>query len=901
MMTRPSRSENIVVIGASEHNLQAIDITLPRDTLTVFTGVSGSGKSSLAFDTLYKEGQRRFLESLSPYARQFLGNMEKPRVEHVEGLSPTIAIDQKTVNRNPRSTVGTITELYDHFRLLFARLGQPHCPDCRVPISTLTAQQIADRLFAEFAAEGEEGPPCTVYAPMVRERKGEYRKELAQWLEHGFLRARIDGDIRRLDEPISLARYEKHTLELSLDRLRINVRNRSRLAEAVERGLELTGGLVLVEVGDEAHLFSGTMACPHCQISLPELEPRLFSFNDPQGACPTCNGLGMLQQFAENQLVRPDRSIAEGTFICFTKRGNLVFTDIDLRYMVTLARHLGIKSNVPWAKLPAQARRLLLEGNDETKLRIRTVFRNPRLLLEKARTEAKWPGLYGVLRFIGRFVGSALERYQEVTVCPDCQGRRLSPIALAVTFRGKAIDQLASLAVEDTLGFFRGLELSDTEQIIGKDIFREIQGRLSFLVDVGAGYLSLDRRATTLSGGESQRIRLASQLGSGLQGVLYVLDEPSIGLHQTDNRKLIQTLQRLRDAGNTVFVVEHDLETIASADHVVDLGPGAGSEGGRVLAQGSLADLMANPESLSGRYLSGEMSIPVPATRRKAGKAVLFVQGASRHNLKNLSVKIPLGLFVAVTGVSGSGKSTLVHDILKTALSAHLAQRPLPEGDFRRIQGLEHLDKVIEIDQSPIGRTPRSNPATYIKVFDEIRTLYARLPDSRIRGYQPGRVSFNVHTGPADRTVNTDAHCLGTAEDMVGLCHEHHVSDVVVGTEATEDPRMSRWMLAGLYHGCRVTNEATFYEKATGQILVDEITPYWFLFADLKVYCDEHTTLKRLTDLIIAGVGLCMAIPLWPLIALAIKLCDGGPVFYSQDRVGQNTHMAYLAYSGELQ
>jgi excinuclease ABC subunit A len=762
--TRPSpeRSgalDQIVVVGAAEHNLQDVSITLPRDTLTVFTGVSGSGKSSLAFDTLFKEGQRRFLESLSPYARQFLGQMEKPKVEHVEGLSPTISIDQKTVNRNPRSTVGTITELYDHYRLLFARLGEPYCPTCAVPIAALAPEQIADRLLAEFAGPAaapgappgtapEDGPACIVYAPMVRERKGEYRKELDEWRGQGFARARIDGTLRRLDEEIVLERYKKHTLELVLDRFRLNPAHRGRLAEALEKALERSGGLVNLDVGSERRTYSGSRTCARCgQYTLPELEPRLFSFNDPQGACPRCNGLGSLRQFSEARLADPARSLAGGALLCFTGRGNLVFTAIDQDFVLGLAKALGIAAGVPWGKLPAAQRRLLLEGNTDTVMRIRNVFRNPWELLERAERDGAWPGFNAVLGFVGRFVGGALERYQETTVCPDCNGRRLGPGALAVRFRALAIDQLAALSVEESVAFFAALELSPAEQAIGKDIFREIRGRLGFLNDVGVGYLSVDRPATTLSGGEAQRIRLASQVGSGLQGVLYVLDEPSIGLHQTDNRKLIRTLRRLRDVGNTVYVVEHDQETIESADHVVDLGPGAGSRGGRVLAQGSVADVMATPDSLSGQYLSGALSIPVPARRRPLGKAALQVTGARRHNLQNLSVRIPLGVFVAVTGVSGSGKSTLVHDILMPALTAHLAGRPQPEGRYRRVTGLEHLDKVIEIDQSPIGRTPRSNPATYTKLFDAVRDLFSQVPEARIRGYKPGRFSFNVKGG----------------------------------------------------------------------------------------------------------------------------------------------------------
>ena len=785
---RVKETETIVVVGAREHNLQNVSLKLPRDTLTVFTGVSGSGKSSLAYDTLFKEGQRRFMESLSPYARQFLGQMEKPRVEHVEGLSPTVSIDQKTVNRNPRSTVGTITELYDHYRLLMARLGQPHCPKCRTFISTLTPDQIAGRIGHIWAAEGPEGPggpagkttACLVLAPMVRMRKGEYRAELARWREQGFVRARIDGEVRRLDEEITLARYEKHSIELVLDRLDITPRNRPRLVEAVEKALELSGGLVMAlpagAGGEQGQLFNSAMACATCGIHIPELEPRLFSFNDPQGACPTCQGLGTLRAFTEHRLAHPELSLDGGALKCFTGRDNLLFTDISREFLGRLARELGLDPSVPWEALPPGQRRLFLEGNGGPAPRVRSVFRDPGLLLREVRASGKWPGLYRILEFIAGFVGSALERFQESSECPDCQGGRLNPVALAVRFREHNIRSLSALPIEEAHGFFQRLEPDPTELLIGKDIFREIRSRLGFLKDVGVGYLTLDRKANTLSGGEAQRIRLAAQVGSGLQGVLYVLDEPSIGLHQVDNRRLINTLQHLRDAGNTVYVVEHDQETIEAADHLVDLGPGAGSEGGQVLAQGSMADLKGNPLSLSGQYLAGLRSIPVPGARRPAGKAVLGIQGARRNNLDRINVRLPLGLFVAVTGVSGSGKSTLVHDIIKPALTRHLEesrpgrdaagrQKPAvgqkPAGSqkavgtirghgddgFTRITGLQHLDKVIEIDQSPIGRTPRSNPATYTKALDHIRALFTQVPEARIRGYKPGRFSFNVKGG----------------------------------------------------------------------------------------------------------------------------------------------------------
>jgi excinuclease ABC subunit A len=742
--------DNIQVIGANEHNLRNVSITLPRDSLTVFTGVSGSGKSSLAFDTLFKEGQRRYMESLSPYARQFLGQMEKPKVEHVEGLSPTVSIDQKTVNRNPRSTVGTITELYDHYRLLFARLGTPYCPNCQVPITSLAPEQIADRLMAEFTTASmnpEDGPATIVYAPMVRERKGEYRKELEQWREQGYVRARIDGTVRRLDEDIALARYKKHSLDLVMDRFRLTPANRSRLAEALEKAVALTKGQVTLDVGDEQRTFSGNMTCGRCgKVTIPELEPRLFSFNDPQGMCPTCNGLGMLHQFSEEKLTDPEQPLADGAFRFFTQHGNVMFTEIDTDYVLALAKALKIPARTPWGELPREQRRLLIHGNTDTKMRIRNVFRNPYLLLEPAEQEGLWPGFASVLAFVGKFVGSMLDKFQDSSICSDCNGKRLNPLARAVRFRDQSIDTLTSQTVEESCAFFSSLELSPTEQAVGKDIFREIRARLGFLNDVGVGYISLDRSAPSLSGGEAQRIRLASQVGSGLQGVLYVLDEPSIGLHQTDNRKLIGTLRRLRDVGNTVFVVEHDEETILSADHVVDLGPGAGSRGGRVLAQGSVADLMASQDSISGAYLSGRRSISVPGRRDLTGQAIR-ITGIRRHNLNNLAVEIPLGVFVAVTGVSGSGKSTLIHDVIKPALAAKLGGDEDPVGYYKKITGLEHIDKAIEIDQSPIGRTPRSNPATYTKVFDVIRDLFTQVPEARIRGYKPGRFSFNVKGG----------------------------------------------------------------------------------------------------------------------------------------------------------
>ncbi|MDH4225463.1 MAG: excinuclease ABC subunit UvrA, partial [Deltaproteobacteria bacterium] len=785
MPDRPE-TENIVVVGAAEHNLQNVSLTLPRDTLTVFTGVSGSGKSSLAFDTIFKEGQRRFLESLSPYARQFLGQMEKPRVEHVEGLSPTISIDQKTVNRNPRSTVGTVTELYDLYRLLFARFGKPHCPGCGKAISSQTPQQIADHLFARLVREEDDPAPpavCLVLAPMVRQRKGEYRKEMADWVAQGWLRARINGRLTRLDEdsqPVSLARYEKQTIELVVDRLTLTLKNRSRLTEAVEKAVELSGGLVGISVengplslstdpdsenpapGNRVrpdrekeepppatdYLFSSKMACPACQIPIPEMEPRLFSFNAPQGACPDCQGLGHVHRFSEALLTDPAKPIRKGAFVCVSAKGTLPFTTIRQDDLAAVALALNVNPAVSWGRLSALARKMLLHGTENaTPPGVNHVFRHPRELVTIAQRDKQWPGLIPILEFITRFVGGALDRYREVSDCPGCRGRRLNPVALAVTFHHKNVEQLAAIPIEESLAFFEGLKLTATEAAVGKDIFREIRGRLAFLNRVGVGYLSISRSSVSLSGGEAQRIRLASQLGSGLQGVLYVLDEPSIGLHQTDNRKLIQTLQDLRDKGNTVFVMEHDQETIASADWVVDMGPGAGVNGGRLLAMGTPDQVAGSPQSVTGGYLSGREEIPLPVHRRKVQKDwAISIHKANKRNLKNLNVSVPLGVFVAVTGVSGSGKSTLVHEILKRAVTDHLSGVGA-RGDYEKVTGLDHVDKVIEIDQAPIGRTPRSNPATYTKAFDAIRQLFAEVPESRIRGYQPGRFSFNVKGG----------------------------------------------------------------------------------------------------------------------------------------------------------
>ncbi|MEZ7853065.1 MAG: excinuclease ABC subunit UvrA [SAR324 cluster bacterium] len=752
------KAEQIIVNGASEHNLKNVSLSIPRDTLTVFTGVSGSGKSSLAFDTIFKEGQRRFIESLSAYARQFLGQSEKPKVEHIEGLSPTISVDQKTVNRNPRSTVGTITEIYDHYRLLFARLGKPHCPECGTRISSQTPEQITDYAYVDALNE-----QCLILAPMVRERKGEYRKELEEWASEGYVRARIDGEVRRLDEEIQLARYEKHTIELVLDRLTITAQEKSRFTEGVEKALVLGNGLAILHYAkkvvaqdtenkleqsqQEDHLFSQLMACPSCQIALPEMEPRLFSFNAPQGACPTCNGLGHTSTFTEEKLCDPELSISEGAVKCFTEKGNLLYTKVDQRHVSSLLKNFEINDKTLWKNLAVEKRQLILYGNTKMKLGVSNVFRFPAQFLNKLEKQ-QWAGFIPILQFVFRFVKGPLEKFQHTSVCPDCAGKRLNKMALAVSLHGHNIYSLANESIESSVIFFETLQLTETEKKIGRDIFREIRDRLNFLNDVGVGYLTLDRSAATLSGGEGQRIRLASQLGSGLQGVLYVLDEPSIGLHQSDNKKLISTLKKLRDRGNTVLVVEHDEETIESADHLVDIGPVAGQDGGHITAQGSLKNIIEAPESVTGQFLSGAEQISIPEKRRLPSTKKITIHGANFNNLNNLNCEIPLGIFVAVAGVSGSGKSSLIDGILNKALIRHLnpTSKEVP-GPHKKISGLENVDRVIKIDQAPIGRTPRSNPATYTKVLDPIRDLFSLMPEAKARGYKKGRFSFNVKGG----------------------------------------------------------------------------------------------------------------------------------------------------------
>ena len=776
----------IVIVGANEHNLKNISLTIPRDTLTVFTGVSGSGKSSLAFDTIFKEGQRRFVESLSSYARQFLGQSEKPKVEHIEGLSPTISVDQKTVNRNPRSTVGTITEIYDHFRLLFARLGKPHCPQCGIEITSQTADQITDHAYMEALNE-----PCLILAPMVKERKGEYRRELEEWFREGFLRAQIDGEIRRLDEAIKLARYETHSINLVIDRMTLLPAEKSRFVEGVERALHLSEGLVIVHYKNEDHLFSQLMACPRCQIAIPEMEPRLFSFNAPQGACPRCKGLGSITFFREEKLCDPEKALNDGALKCVTEKGNIMFTRIDQSHFNLLFKLFRIDPSLPWEQLSSTQRELILQGNGPIPLAISNVFRHGYALRKRLKNQKQWPGVIPILEYVNKFVKSALEKYQDQLLCPQCTGHRLNPTALAVRFHGQTIETISLMSIEENLEFFEQLQVDAKEQQIGRDIFREIRSRLKFLNDVGVGYLSLNRSAATLSGGEGQRIRLASQVGSALQGVLYVLDEPSIGLHQSDNQKLIHTLKILRDRGNTVFVVEHDEETITSADHLIDIGPTAGKKGGYITAQGNLNSLIQAADSITGHFLARREKIPVPVKRRSLNGAYLTIHEAALNNLRNITVKIPLGVFVSIAGVSGSGKSSLIDGILKKALSQHLHGSAEIPGRHKKITGLQQIDRVIEINQSPIGRTPRSNPATYTKAFDEIRKLFASVPESKSRGYKPGRFSFNVKGGRCE-----DCHGAG-----IQTIEMQFLSDVRIPCDTCQGKRFNSETLQIYYKG----------------------------------------------------------------------------------------------------
>ncbi len=769
--------DRLTVRGAREHNLKDVSLAIPRDALVVFTGLSGSGKSSLAFDTIFAEGQRRYVESLSAYARQFLGQMDKPDVDFIDGLSPAVSIDQKSTSRNPRSTVGTITEVYDYLRLLFARIGKPHCPTCGEPVGRQTPQQIVDRVL-----ELPEGTKFQVLAPVVRERKGEYSDLFRQLQTQGFSRARVDGTVHLLTEPPILKKQQKHTIEVVVDRLAVKASARRRLTDSVETALGLAGGIVNLEFvdapaddPDRERLFSEHLVCLNDGQSFEDLEPRSFSFNSPFGACPQCTGLGTRMEVDPDLIVPdPDLSLADGAV---SPWGSGHISEYYARLVTALADELGADVDTPFKDLPEAMREAVLHGyNHQVHVRYRNRY---------GRERSYSTGFEGAIPFVQRRHAesesdSARERYEgfmREVPCPECNGARLKPVSLAVTVGGVNIATIAQMPIGDAAVFLADLDVSDRDAQIATRVLKEVNERLAFLMDVGLHYLSLSRPAGTLAGGEAQRIRLATQIGSGLVGVLYVLDEPSIGLHQRDNHRLIDTLVRLRDLGNTLIVVEHDEDTIRTADWVVDIGPGAGEHGGQIVVSGTVEELLANPESLTGQYLSGARRIEIPAKRRAVDPArTIVVEGAREHNLQNVTAEFPLGCFVAITGVSGSGKSTLINDVLYTVLARDLNGARSVPGRHRRVTGLEHLDKVVHVDQSPIGRTPRSNPATYTGVFDHVRKLFASTQEAKIRGYLPGRFSFNVKGGrceacTGDGTIKIEMNFLPDVYVPCEVCH----------------------------------------------------------------------------------------------------------------------------------
>ena len=781
--------DKLIVRGAREHNLKNVSIELPRNALIVFTGLSGSGKSSLAFDTIFAEGQRRYVESLSAYARQFLGQMDKPDVDFIEGLSPAVSIDQKSTNRNPRSTVGTITEVYDYLRLLFARAGRPHCPTCGHAVTRQSPQQIVDQILTM--------PPTTkfqVLAPIVRARKGEFVDLFADLVTQGFSRARVDGEVIQLTDVPKLKKQEKHTIEVVVDRLTAKQESKTRLTDSIETALRLASGIVLLDFvdakGDEKErTYSEHLACHQCNLSFEELEPRSFSFNSPFGACPECSGIGTKLE-VDNDLIIPDDSISinEGAIAPWSGGQS---SDYFLRLLEALAKDVSFSLDTPWKKISVKARDAIINGYEyEIKMKYKGRYG----------TKNYTTGFEGVVPFIHRrhsetdsdYSRDKYEAYMRETPCDVCKGARLKPEVLAVSLGGKNISEITELSIMECAEFLKAIKLNKREAQIAERVMKEVHARLGFLLDVGLDYLSLARPAGTLSGGEAQRIRLATQIGSGLVGVLYVLDEPSIGLHQRDNRRLIDTLTRLRNLGNTLIVVEHDEETIRTADWVVDIGPGAGEHGGNVVVSGSYEDLIASKESITGAYLSGRKSIGIPTKRRKVDpKRQLVVKGAKENNLQNIDVEVPLGVFVSVTGVSGSGKSTLVNDILYTTLANKLNGARLVPGRHRTVSGIDLLDKVVHVDQSPIGRTPRSNPATYTGVFDKVRALFAETSEAKIRGYQQGRFSFNVKGGRCEN-------CSGDGTITIEM---NFLPDVYVPCEVCHGARYNRETLEVHYKG----------------------------------------------------------------------------------------------------
>ena len=789
---------SIRIRGAREHNLQDIDVTIPRDKLVVITGLSGSGKSSLAFDTIYAEGQRRYVESLSSYARQFLGQMDKPDLDSIDGLSPAVSIDQKTTSKNPRSTVGTVTEIYDYLRLLFARIGTPHCPECGRVIERQTTDQVADKIL-----EAGEGRRAFVLAPVVTDRKGEFAKLLDDLRREGFSRVRIDGEVHSLDDPIELDKKFRHTIEVVVDRIVIREGSVGRIAEAVEQATKLAHGRVAVYLlpdrdapegtAGELLTYSLALACPEHGHSIDDLQPRDFSFNAPYGACPECDGLGFKKVVDAEALIEdPSLSVEDGVFGSFFGKSNYY-----PQIFRALAKHLKVDPATPWRDLPARVKKVFLDGLGDKKMRVDYHTQDGR----DTHWFTKYSGVRNILyeRYIettNENTKARLEKYIREEPCRACHGARLRPEMLAVTVGDKSIYDVCCMSCRESLEFFEELTLTERQQFIGGRIVKEIVERLRFLVDVGLDYLTLDRASATLSGGEAQRIRLATQIGAGLMGVLYILDEPSIGLHQRDNERLIATLERLRDLGNTVIVVEHDEDTIRAADYVIDMGPGAGENGGHVVCAGTPQEIMACSDSLTGQYLTGSRMVELPAERRRPGRGALTITGAKANNLKNVTAKIEFGTFTVVTGVSGSGKSSLVTDTIAPALTNAIHRSGRPVGPYKKLEGVEEIDKVIDIDQSPIGRTPRSNPATYIGLWDDLRALFASVPESKARGYSPGRFSFNVSGGRCEA-------CKGDGQIKIEM---HFLPDIYVPCEVCGGKRYNRETLEVTYRGKNISD-----------------------------------------------------------------------------------------------